>query len=305
MRTSSHPLKFFVLFFALAMLFVARPVAVSAQVFVSVNFAPPAIPMYEQPPLQTPNDVWMPGYWAYGGGGYYWVPGTWVPAPQPGLYWTPGYWGWQNGLYSWNQGYWGPQVGYYGGVNYGYGYYGNGYVGGAWYGNQFRYNTAITRVNTTYIRNVFVNRRVVVNGWNRVSYNGGRGGLMVRPTQNQIAIAHGHRIFATNTQLQHQRVAAQTRANFSSMNRGQPAVPAVTHPYSGTNRPAGFRPVAAAVQHAQPHYAAPQRATPQHSAPQRATSQHSAPQHPAPQHAAKRPANPDSQGRPDDQRQPH
>ena len=29
-----------------------------------------------------------------GGDGYYWVPGTWVLAPEPGYLWTPGYWGW-------------------------------------------------------------------------------------------------------------------------------------------------------------------------------------------------------------------
>ena len=40
--------------------------------------------------------------------GYYWVPGTWVMAPQPGFLWTPGYWGWNNGVYVFNDGYWGP-----------------------------------------------------------------------------------------------------------------------------------------------------------------------------------------------------
>ncbi len=81
-----------------------------------------------------------------GPAGYYWVPGTWVQAPQPGLLWTPGYWGYQQqqNNYTWNQGYWGQNVGYYGGINYGAGYYGNGYVGGGWYGNAFRYNTAVT-----------------------------------------------------------------------------------------------------------------------------------------------------------------
>ena len=41
-------------------------------------------------------------------------------------------------------GYWGPQVGYYGGINYGGGYYGNGYVGGYWRHNSFVYNAYVT-----------------------------------------------------------------------------------------------------------------------------------------------------------------
>ncbi len=38
--------------------------------------------------------VWTPGYWAWGDDiqDYYWVPGTWVPAPEPEYLWTPGYW---------------------------------------------------------------------------------------------------------------------------------------------------------------------------------------------------------------------
>ena len=54
--------------------------------------------------------------------GYYWVPGTWVEPPAEGLLWTPGYWGWGNGAYVWNAGYWGPTVGFYGGIDYGFGY---------------------------------------------------------------------------------------------------------------------------------------------------------------------------------------
>ena len=55
-------------------------------------------------------------------------------APAVGLLWTPGYWG--------------PQVGFYGGVNYGYGYGGVGFGGGRWNGGNFNYNTAVMRVNT-------------------------------------------------------------------------------------------------------------------------------------------------------------
>ena len=78
--------------------------------------------------------MWTPGYWAYGDDGYYWVPGAWVPAPYEGALWTPPYWGWSSGLYVFHGGYWGPHVGYYGGVNYGFGYMGIGFVGGMWRG---------------------------------------------------------------------------------------------------------------------------------------------------------------------------
>ena len=91
--------------------------------------------------------MWTPGYWAYGDDGYYWVPGAWVPAPYEGALWTPGYWGWASGLYVWHRGYWGPHVGYYGGVNYGFGYMGVGFAGGVWRGGVFAYNTAVVHVD--------------------------------------------------------------------------------------------------------------------------------------------------------------
>src|ERR1700749_2218709 len=114
---------------------------------VSVRLAPPAIPVYEQPLCPVDGYLWIPGYWAYGDEGYYWIPGYWTAPPVEGYLWTPGYWGYAGGIYGWHAGYWGPHVGFYGGVNYGYGYAGVGYVGGGWVGGRFRYNTAVTHVN--------------------------------------------------------------------------------------------------------------------------------------------------------------
>ena len=79
------------------MLTLAAPKA-HAGIFISVNFAPPVLPIYEQPPLPAVGYIWTPGYWAYGDAGYYWVPGVWVEPPTVGLLWTPGYWGWSSGL---------------------------------------------------------------------------------------------------------------------------------------------------------------------------------------------------------------
>src|SRR5581483_2669193 len=153
-----------------------------------VGQPPPPLPYYVPPPVPDPNDIWMPGYWAWGPGGYYWVPGTWVPAPQPGYLWTPGYWGYSGTSYGWHPGYWATTVGFYGGVNYGGGYYGNGYAGGRWHGRTFEYNTAVVNVNRGRIRNVYVDRAVVRNASGpRVAYNGGRGGLTARPTAAQLA----------------------------------------------------------------------------------------------------------------------
>ena len=115
--------------------FLALPLASShAQVDISVGFAPPVLPVYQQPPCPVEGYLWTPGYWGYGydAGDYYWVPGAWVAPPSVGVLWTPPWWGWNNGVYAFNQGYWGPTVGYYGGINYGYGYNGNGYWGGRW-----------------------------------------------------------------------------------------------------------------------------------------------------------------------------
>ena len=138
-------------------------------------------------PAPDPNYLWTPGYWAWGPEGYYWVPGCWVEAPYEGALWTPGYWGFYGGFYRFHHGYWGLHIGFYGGVDYGYGYIGHGYYGGYWNGGHFFYNTTITRVNVNVIRNVYVHKVVINNVTvtgrisNRVSFNGGRGGVQARP----------------------------------------------------------------------------------------------------------------------------
>jgi hypothetical protein len=101
------------------------------------NQAPPPLPEYDQPAAPDPNYLWTPGYWAWGPAGYYWVAGGWVPPPYYGALWTPPYWGWYGGRYAFHHGYWGPHVGFYGGVNYGFGYIGIGYFGGFWRGHDF------------------------------------------------------------------------------------------------------------------------------------------------------------------------
>src|SRR5476649_31555 len=122
----------------------------SAQVSIgiSVQIAPPELPVYVQPACPEDGYLWQPGYWAYDDNdGYYWVPGVWVAPPDPGLLWTPCYWGFEGGAYGFHMGYWGASVGFYGGINYGYGYGGYGFGGGRWDGGRFQYNTAVVNVN--------------------------------------------------------------------------------------------------------------------------------------------------------------
>ncbi|HTV58532.1 MAG TPA: hypothetical protein VMJ93_06640 [Verrucomicrobiae bacterium] len=222
----------FILIMSLAALFLVLPSSSSAQVAVgiSVHVGPPAIPVYPQPICPAPGYIWTPGYWAWGPAGYYWVPGTWVPAPAPGLLWTPGYWGWGGGVYVWHAGYWGPHVGFYGGINYGFGYFGSGFVGGEWRGGVFAYNTAVTHVNTTIIHNTYINRTVIVHNDNRVSYNGGVGGVNARANSAQLAAERDRRFGPTAEQTRQVDTARDNRQLLASNNHGRPPIAATSRP---------------------------------------------------------------------------
>ncbi len=198
-----------------------------AQVNFSITVAPPVLPVYEQPLCPEDGYLWTPGYWNYDDGGYYWVPGVWVAPPRVGFLWTPGYWGFNDGLYVFNRGYWGPHVGFYGGVNYGYGYGGYGYGGGAWRGDHFAYNTAVTRVNTTVIHNTYVDNHVNQHVTDsRASFNG-RGGVTVRPTAEQRQFASAQHVAPTGEQMQHQQAASRDTGSRAAANGGHPATTAV------------------------------------------------------------------------------
>lgn len=215
----------------------ALPTAASAQVSIgiSVGFAPPPLPWYPQPICPGIGYIWTPGYWGYGPYGYYWVPGTWVFAPVVGYLWTPGYWGWNGEFYMWYPGYWGPRVGFYGGINYGYGYTGYGYAGGYWYNGAFYYNRVVSNVNVTVVHNTYVQNVTTPVAASRVSYNGGAGGLIARPTPGQ-QLALRERVPATAVQLQQQRIALDNPEQRFSVNNGRPAIAATTRPGDFTGR---------------------------------------------------------------------
>ena len=209
--------------------FLALPFASSyAQVGISVNFAPPPLPVYEQPACPEPGYMWTPGYWGWGDGDYYWVPGVWVPPPTVGLLWTPAWWGWNNGSYVFNQGYWGPNVGFYGGINYGHGYTGNGYWGGRWSGNTFQYNTAVTRVNTNIVHNTYVNNSVTKQMTaTRASFNGPNGVNAQETAAQKAAATNGKKMGPTSQQLARQQAASKDQNLKASVNKGNPNADAI------------------------------------------------------------------------------
>lgn len=211
----------------------AIPVQSRAQVAVgiSVRIGPPVLPVYVQPICPGPDYIWIPGYWAYDydDADYYWVPGTWVLAPEPGLLWTPGYWGWSDGFYIWHAGYWGPVVGFYGGINYGFGYPGVGFYGGYWRGGSYYYNRSVTNVNVNIVHNTY-NTTVFNNRTNRVSFNGGQGGVNARPTSAELATEHQRHVSMTAEQSQLVQTARSDRNLRASVNHGRPDVAATPRP---------------------------------------------------------------------------
>jgi WXXGXW repeat (2 copies) len=207
--------------------------------------APPALLTEEQPPCTEDGYLWTPGYWAWGGG-YYWVPGAWVRPPRVGVLWTPGYWGYAGAVYAFHPGYWGPHVGFYGGVNYGFGYPGVGFAGGRWVGNSF---------HNTYSESVVNNVALT-----KVSYNGGPGGITTAVTAQERAAAAEPHIPPTAFQRQRSQQAAGNPAFMARANDGHPTGAHPTDTRASDARATDTRPAAAVV-----HGAAPSTAPRAHS----------------------------------------
>jgi len=182
MKTSQR--NFLAKYFIIAVLALGATPAFS-QVSISIDIAPPPLQVYEQPVCPDDGYIWTPGYWAYGDNAYYWVPGEWVQPPEIGVFWTPPYWESNGSAFVFYPGYWGPNVGYYGGINYGYGYGGHGYGGGRWQGGHFSYNTAVNNVRSSSNHNTYVDRTAINNNASKVSFNGGKGGVQAKPTAQE------------------------------------------------------------------------------------------------------------------------
>jgi WXXGXW repeat (2 copies) len=191
---------------------------------------PPPLPSYTQPQCPGENYIWTPGYWSYSDAGYYWVPGVWVMAPYVDALWTPPYWDFYGGAYRWHAGYWSRHIGFYGGINYGFGYTGLGFYGGYWdTGGRFIYNRDVTRIDTGVVKNYYSHSVVNYTPFNRVSYNG-PGGISRQPVAAELAVRRENRMNALPIQVEHMRTAAADRSQFAAANRGRPATAAIERP---------------------------------------------------------------------------
>jgi hypothetical protein len=210
---------------------------------------PPPLPDYDQPPAPGDDYLWTPGYWNYAQAGYYWVPGVWVQAPYEGALWTPGYWGWSHNRYGFHRGYWGRHIGYYGGIDYGFGYVGFGYQGGYWNGGHFNYNRSVNNVNLQVVHNVYNFNVERSGGGSRISFNGGQGGIQVRARPAELAAFHEPHAAPMSAQVQNERSAGSDRAQFANVNHGRPANPVAAHPLVADR---GVRAPAPMEMHGQP-----------------------------------------------------
>ena len=201
-----------------------------ARVYVSVNIAPPLLPIYSQPPIPAPGYYWVPGYWAWDEYyGYYWVPGCWVRPPYAGALWTPGYWAWEDGAYGYYPGYWGLTVGYYGGIDYGFGYGGIGYYGGYWRSNNFFYNKTVNNITINNITNVYTGSPPAgaVVTTSRASFTGPNG-VNHLPTQTELANSRQAHTDAVAAQVRQQTLASHQSSQRVAANHGVPPIAATT-----------------------------------------------------------------------------
>jgi hypothetical protein len=209
--------------------------------------APPPLLNDEQPPCTEDGYLWTPGYWAWRGG-YYWVRGIWVRPPRAGVLWTPGYWEYAGAVYAFHPGYWGPHIGFYGGINYGFGYVGAGFAGGRWEGNSFAYNRSVSNLDATVIHRTYSEAVVDNVSLRKVSYNGGPGGTMTTATMQERAAAAEPHIPPTAQQHQTTQQADMNPARMAHANAGNTAiVRAAAH---SAPRGAGANNAAAPLAHA-------------------------------------------------------
>jgi hypothetical protein len=209
--------------------FQPRPLNTAAK----IQTAPPPIPSYAQPAIPEAGYLWVPGFWARREDvrDYYWVPGTWVKPPRAGLLWTPPYWNRVDGGFVFHAGYWAETVGFYGGIDYGYGYTGDGYQGGRWDHGTLFYNRAANNLGSQNIVDVYDQTIASDEQSVRASLNGGSQGTKARPTPQQKKLARDQHVAPTPEQQQHFEMAAKDRSLYSKLNHGEPGIAAT--PRSG------------------------------------------------------------------------
>ncbi|MGH9680778.1 MAG: hypothetical protein ACRD4Y_12575, partial [Candidatus Acidiferrales bacterium] len=145
--------------------------------------------------------------------------------------------------------YWGPHVGFYGGINYGFGYFGHGYEGGHWDRGHFFYNREVNNVDVNAIHNVY-GTRIFNNNANHVSYNGGNGGINERPTSDEERFSRERHVPPVAAQSRHMQAARGNRELRATVNQGRP-------PIAATQRPGAFNQNAVPAREAGGRYVPP------------------------------------------------
>ena len=195
---------------------------------VSCDVAPPVLPVYAQPPMPEEGYVWTPGYWQWlAAPGYLWVPGTWGISPpvvnvlRRRLYVGMGR---RTSTFSIMVSL-GPRVGFYDGVNYGYGYSGSGYQGGRWDGGHFIYNSGVNNFGSVHASNTY-RQNVPVNNASRVSYIGGAGAIIAEPNAEERTFqSEAHRP-VSEEKNRHITAAVAHPGLIAKTNHGRPQIAA-------------------------------------------------------------------------------
>jgi hypothetical protein len=112
-----------------------------------------------------------------------------------------------------NEGYWGPTVGFYGGINYGFGYFGRGYEGGRWDHGHFFYNSTLNNINHNSMHNFYDTRVNEPGGVNHISYNCGQGGIEARANSQEEAASHDRHVAPLAAQNEHTQTARNNPHN--------------------------------------------------------------------------------------------
>ena len=107
-------------------------------------------------------------------------------------------------------------------------YGGVGFFGGRWAGEHFMYNTAVMNVNTTVVRNVYVDRTVINNTTvvNHASFNG-EGGVSRQATPEEQNFGREQHFDPTSNQISHEHTASMDHTQLASENHGRPATAAM------------------------------------------------------------------------------
>jgi hypothetical protein len=93
-------------FFAIGVFAAALTAGAASAAEVFVRVGPPLPPREVVAVRPGPRYVWIPGYYRWTGGRYYWARGHWALPPRPHALWVPGYWAPRSGGHVWIGGYW-------------------------------------------------------------------------------------------------------------------------------------------------------------------------------------------------------